>query len=586
MFEFKYRDDDDRALLEVSENIVQEALKAQGVEVWVDSSEKKLVFACPQCNPKQKREGGRAEYFLPTQHRIFGSYVCKRCGELTPEQVAQLARVPVQALAGKSLLVLNRSEVAIQDAVEEALARSDLVFIKGRQVVIVIIEAGVARLERATVSELKAILATIARSVRFDYKKKCLVESTVPDKVIKDLTSRLSHPHLRPILRIIAHPLLDDAGEVIVDGIGYDKKTLLYQFFDPQKFQSVRQPVSDAEAKVAYERLVGLLTEFEFVEDFDRAAGVLLLVTAVMSPALQTTPMFLIASHDYGVGKTTLSLIASTLATLNPPAVVSLKKDADETSRELMSMLAVRAAEVLVLDNLSNNLPANPTLCSVITGTPITGRIVGSSEVTTTVARTLIVATGTDVVPTKDMIRRTVPIWLRKPETAFKHSDIVECVRARRTEYVCDVLKVVKWGRQKKLLPKITLSSFADWSRYCLAPVEALSDNEPLHRVLKELSTTIPKKTANQIFLEILLEKFDRGVFTTEKIRCDLTPTEQFRQVLIELSLLSENGELNARKVGRWLCRHVGERVCANTHELTRQERISNAPANFQFREI
>lgn len=172
MAEFQYRADDDRAFWEVSENIVLEALKTQGVEVWGDPSEKKLVFACPQCNPTQKREGGRAEYFLPTQQRVFGRYVCGHCGELTPEQVAQLARVSVQELAGKSLLIMNRSEIAVQDAVEKALDRSGVVFIKGRQVVIVVVEGGTARLERATASELKATLATVARSVRYDQKKR------------------------------------------------------------------------------------------------------------------------------------------------------------------------------------------------------------------------------------------------------------------------------------------------------------------------------------------------------------------------------------------------------------------------------
>ena len=125
MHKFQYRADDDRALYKVSKNVVLEALTEQGVKVRVDQVEKKLTFACPLCNSTQL--GGRAEYFLPSQQRIFGRYVCEHCGELTLDQVAQLANVPVQALAGKSLLILNRSEIAVQDAVEEALACSGLV---------------------------------------------------------------------------------------------------------------------------------------------------------------------------------------------------------------------------------------------------------------------------------------------------------------------------------------------------------------------------------------------------------------------------------------------------------------------------
>lgn len=584
MAEFQYRADDDRAFWEVSENIVLEALKTQGVEVWGDPSEKKLVFACPLCNPTQKREGGRAEYFLPTQQRVFGRYVCEHCGELTPEQVAQLARVSVQELAGKSLLIMNRSEIAVQDAVEKALDRSGVVFIKGRQVVIVVVEGGTARLERATASELKATLATVARSVRYDQKKKVLVESIVSDKLVKDLMSRLSHPYLRPILRIVTHPLVNEVGEIKVDGVGYDKNTLLYQFFDPQKFESLRETVSDAEAKAAYDRLEGLLTEIGFVDDFDRAAGVLLLVTSVMNSALQTTPLFLITAHEYGVGKTTLSMIAAALATTNKPVVMSIKKDTDETSRELLSMLAVRAADVLVLDNI-NHLPANPLLCSIVTGTPITGRLVGSSDVITTVARTLIVATGKDVEPCDDMIRRTISIWLRRPDVVFKSSDVVENVRTHRTEHICDALKIVKWGRQKQLKPKVFLSSFADWGYYCLAPVKVLSACEPLQRTLVAMNTQIPKRSANQRFLEALLQNFDSRVFTTKKIRIAMAPMPpELLQIAIELDIVTTAGALNARKLGWWLRRHVGERVGASVHELALKE--ASSPAKFFFRKI
>ena len=580
---FKYREDDDNALFDVPQALVKEALEARGVEVLSDSSDKKLVFACPQCNSNQTREGERAEYFLPSKQHVFGRYVCKRCGELTPEQVAAIVNVSVQELAGKSLLILNRSEVAVQDAVEEALARSGVVFIKGRQVVIVVIDAGVAHLERATVSELKLILSSVIRSVRYDSRKKILVESTVLDKIVKDLMSRLSHPHLQPILRIVSHPLINEAGEV-VDGVGYDKNTLLYLFFDSKEFESLRESVTDEEAKAAYERLSCLLRELGFVENFDRAAGVLLLVTAVMSAALQTTPLFLINSHEYGVGKTTLSLIASTLATMNAPVVMSLKKEADETSRELLSMLAVKAAEVLVLDNLSGNLPVNSLLCSVITGTPVTGRIVGSSEVITTVARTLIIATGTDVTSVDDMIRRTVPICLRKPDAAFKSSDIVEYVRCHRSEYVCDALKLVKWGRQKQLAPEVSLDSFAEWGRYCLAPVRILSACEPLQRTLQGMATLVHQKSANQIFLEALLKKFDSRVFTTKKTCEAMTPIEpELIRVVAELDI-GVDGVLNCRKVGWWLRRHVGERVGVPVYELT-QKTASN-PAKFFLRKV
>lgn len=585
MHKFRYRADDDLAFVEVPDDVVLESLVAKGIEVQVGHAERQLMFACPFCNPEQKAIGGQVQYCRPSKRWVFGRYVCNFCGEKTADQIAQLLDVPLQALAGKPLLIMNRSETAVQDAVEEALDRSGLVFLKGRQVVIVILEVGIARLERATVSELKLMLSNEARSVRYDQKKKGLVESTVPDKIFKDLMSRLSHPHLQKILRIVAHPLIDKTGEVRLDSVGYDKNTLLYLFFDSSEFESLRKVVTDEEAKAAYERLTKLLLEIGFVEDCDRAAGVLLLVTAVMNAALPATPLFLISSQAFGVGKTTLSLIAAALAAPTEPAVMSIKKDGDEMSRELLSMLAVKASDVLIIDNLNGSLPANPMLCSVITGTPISGRVVGSSEVTTTVARTLIIATGTGVTPYQDMIRRTISIWLRRPDAAFKSSDVVENVRAHRTEYVCDALKIVKWGRQKQLKPEVSLSSFADWGYYCLAPVKALSACEPLRRTLAAMNTLIPKKSANQFFLETLLQKFGSRVFTTKKVRIALTPmSPELLQIAIEMDVVSTAGALNARKLGWWLRSHVGERIGVSIHELTLKE--SSSPAKFFFRKI
>lgn len=586
MGEFKYRDNDDRAFVKISDNVFLEALRSQGIEVQIDQLKKKLLFACPLCNPRQQVDGGHVQYCLPSKRWLFGRYVCDRCGEKTADQVAQLAKLSKQELTGKSLLIVNRSEIAVQEAVEEALALSEQVYINvnDRQIVLVIVEGELARLERGTVSELKKILSERAWSVRYDQQKKILVESSVPDKAIKDIMTRLSHSHLRPLRRIVFHPLVDSLGVVKVDGAGYDKSNLLYQFFKAQDFEELRKAVTDDEAIAAYENLTGLLADFGFVDECDRAAGVLLLVTAVMCAALPAMPLFLIASNEYGVGKTTMALIAAIFATLEEPAVTSFKKDADEESRELISMLAVRPSAVLIIDN-TDNLPINSTLCSIITGTQVRGRVVHSSETVTTVAGTLLLVTGTNVLPEEDMIRRTLSIHLRRPDVVFKNTDIVAHVRSRRSAYVCDALKLIKWGRQKQLKPEIYLGSFDVWTRNCYAPIRTLSGCEPLQRTLQAMNAQIFKKSANQRFLETLLQKFDSNVFTTKKIRMVLTPMPpELLQVAIELHIVTDT-ELNARKLGWWLRDHVGERVGVPIHELT-QDTVASNPAKFFLRKI
>ena len=586
MVEFKYRDDDGRALFFVENDVFRKVLNGKGISVATAEGEKTLRFACPFCNVAQAPAGGKAEYFLPSDAHVFGLYRCSCCGEKSSSELARWAKVSIQQLAGKSLLIMNRSDVAIQEALEEILARSGQVFLSGRVVVVVVIAGGVAYLETATPSELKAIAFEQARSIRFDKKTKSFKECPLSDRIIRNLMTRVTHPHLRQVHRVVAHPLPNREGNVNVDQIGYDNDSQLYYYFKPEDFDSLRSEVSHEDAVAAYRRLENLLIEFNFEDACDRAAAVLLLVTAVMFPLLPATPLFLVTSHDFGVGKTTLCSMAATLATLNLPTTISLKENNDEATRELLSMLAVNRAEVLIVDNLRSKLPTNQMLCSVLTGTPISGRIVGSSEVTTTVSRTLILATGTDVYAQNDMIRRTLPIKIKKPVKSFENVDIAIFLREQRSKYVCDVLIIEKWWRRKhsQSFVSVVLDSFADWSRNCLEPVRELSGQEPIQRTLQNMATLMPQKTANQLFLELLLQEFGSVVFTTKKVSATLMPLKpEVLQVVTELDVVA-NSELNARKLGRWLRRHAGERVGVPVHELTKKE--NSNPAHFFFRKI
>ena len=200
-------------------------------------------------------------------------------------------------------------------------------------------------------------------------------------------------------------------------------------------------------------------------------------------------------------------------------------------------------------------------------------------------SRTLILATGTDIYVQNDMIRRTVPIKIKKPVKSFENVDIANFLREQRSKYVCDVLIIEKWWRRKHSRSfAVVLDSFADWSRNCLEPVRELSGQEPIQRTLQSMATLMPQKTANQLFLELLLQKFGSVTFTTKKVRVALTPLKPaLLQVVMELDVVA-NSELNARKLGRWLRRHVGERVGVPVYELTLKK--SSSPVQFFFRKI
>lgn len=84
----------------------------------------------------------------------------------------------------------------------------------------------------------------------------------------------------------------------------------------------------------------------------------------------------------------------------------------NEECQKLLLSILITSPAVVVFDNLSSDLLAHNTMCSVLTQEKITGRILGISKVATVGTQVLFLSSGNNVGPVQDMNRRVVTISL------------------------------------------------------------------------------------------------------------------------------------------------------------------------------
>jgi len=113
----------------------------------------------------------------------------------------------------------------------------------------------------------------------------------------------------------------------------------------------------------------------------------------------------------------------------------------DEECRKLILAELLRAPAIIEFDNMTGDLVAHKSLCTVLTSEFLTGRILGVSKTATVGTRVLFLSSGNNVGPVQDMTRRCITINL-SPECevpaarSFKRPNLVRDVLRERGRYV------------------------------------------------------------------------------------------------------------------------------------------------------
>lgn len=216
--------------------------------------------------------------------------------------------------------------------------------------------------------------------------------------------------------------------------------------------------------------------------------------------------------------------------------------------------------------NLTGDLLAHKSLCTVLTSEFMSGRILGVSKTATVSTRTLFLSNGNNVGPVQDMTRRCISIRLdpgceTPAARSFRRPDLVREVLRERGRYVSAALTIVRaWivaGRPKTACR--SLAGYGDWSDLCRQPLLWLNYADPSVSMFEAMSEDPDRETLGRLLTawQSVFGKMPTMVRDAVKQASVLHDEHiELREVLRDIA--DERGEINRRKLGWWIRRHSG----------------------------
>jgi hypothetical protein len=325
-----------------------------------------------------------------------------------------------------------------------------------------------------------------------------------------------------PVLAgLTRQPFFRESDGVLVNAPGYDAISGLFGVFDPAKFV-MPDPTEEA-AQAALAKLLGVVEEFHFAQPYDRAAAVSAMHTAALRPTIDLAPGFHSKAHSFGSGKTLLNETIGAMAGPGENKKVSYPKTSEEATKATLSLL-LEGPAVIDYDDMDGDWIPYGAINRMLTGQQMTDRVLGSSKVATVGTRVLVLGSGNNVGPTRDLTRRVVTITLdpkcATPATLQYKGNPLETVRQNRAELVCAVITIVRaW--QLAGSPKSDVQNIASyggaWSNYCRHPLIWLGLPDPATALFEQLKTDPDREALGKLMSE-WLRLFGSAPTTVRKV--------------------------------------------------------------------
>ena len=522
---------------------------------------------CPWVHEHTNQVDHGAAYFEPDQQYPLGGFKCqhshgegKRIGALL-----EWLGIPVRQARHKATIRVTPGDLhLVVDVAEAELAAEGGYYQRGGLIVTVQKDPGTGdvAIKPTSANALTRALSAIVNWERFDMRRNCHVRVDPPARHVNVLHEADSYRHL-PVLRGVARqPYLRDDGTLMYQA-GYDAASEMYGVFEPSAFMVPNAPTR-RQAEQALAELESLLGEFSFATPHDRAAVLAAMLTATIRSALPVAPMFHVRAPQISSGKSYLCSLIAGFAGAAIPSAYAFPTGEEEAAKLLLAAL-VESPATLVFDNLMGDLVPFKSLCSALTEEFLTGRVLGSSKTSTVPTRTLLLSSGNNVGPVRDMTRRCVTITLdprcESPASRVYKSDPVETVRAERGRFVSHALTLIRAFICAGSPPQDyrPLGSYGMWSRLVRGPLIWLGLPDPAESVFVSMADD-PDRELLVRLLTAWRRAFGMNRVAVREIvnRATELPTrdEELKEVLHEIA--DERGDINRRRLGRWISRHEG----------------------------
>lgn len=250
------------------------------------------------------------------------------------------------------------------------------------------------------------------------------VHSKLPQAEAGVALERLTTEATLPaVLGIAEAPVMRPDGSLL-ERPGYDASTRLYAAFEPIALDVPEHP-TQTQVEAARDLLLELVCDFPFVDQASRANALAALLTMPLRPMFPCAPLFGIDATTAGTGKTLLVDAIATVALGRKLAAMTLPEGEEEIRKTISAELRA-GTPATMLDNVTRPLEG-ASLCALLTSSSYKARILGITEMLDVEHASTWFATGNNLTPKDDMVRRFA--WIRidaqmaNPETraGFRH---------------------------------------------------------------------------------------------------------------------------------------------------------------------
>lgn len=478
-----------------AENPVVNALKARGLYKTPLGSGKHDV-TCPWVQEHTDGMDTGAAYFEPDELYPLGGYCCQHShrDKFHIRQLLEFLGVRGFEARHKPLIRIVAGDLhRVVDAAEKELANLGRHYQTGGLIVSVSTDpvTGDPSIVPTSAPALTRELSVAATWERYDGRAKDWVRSDPPARHVAILYDSQKFQHLPPLAGVVRQPYFRESDGELITHAGYDETSQRFGVFDARQFV-LADPTLDA-ARVALAQLEELLAEFHFVTPNDKAAALSAIFTAVVRPTLAHAPAFHVKAPVFGSGKTYLCELIGAFAGPAGNAKVSYPTTSEEATKSMLSLLLTSPA-VIEFDDMDTDWVPHGVIKRMLTAEHITDRILGVSKTATVSTRTLVLGSGNNVGPVRDLLRRVLTIHIdprcATPATISYKSRPVEKVCRQRGHYVAAVLTIIlAWRKAGSPCADVeNIATFGGaWSDYCRHPLMWLCHADPATALLDQV---------------------------------------------------------------------------------------------------
>lgn len=291
-----------------------------------------------------------------------------------------------------------------------------------------------------------------------------------PLPVASILRARRAHVGIRPLVGVTESPIFLANGNVL-QAEGYDPDSKLW--LQPSVKVEVKRDASLDDARKAVGQFRDLLSDFTFLSDADFSTWLAGLLSPLVKAATKNAPapIFCISASNAGAGKSLLSnLIARIITGRDAENSPYNPKDPAEWGKRLTAFVKM-GSPIRVLDNC-NGAFGDEGLDRLITSPTWSDRILGVTDAPPLANVTTWFATGNNIEPIGDTVRRVAVCRLRvdveRPQerSGFKYDKIAEYALEHRAELLCNALTILRaFHTATRPTQKLkTWGSFEAWS--------------------------------------------------------------------------------------------------------------------------